>query len=527
MCARAVSLILVVVVMVAVVPVRAQDAESMPHYAFVFNTSQGVQIASFLRDKTWRVDSLPRGVFFGQFDVADCVPFWSADGHTLVFMVEPDISNPGDGDSIILSQVGSYDITTQRFQILAEVFDAAASMAEGNYYTGYCIAALSPDARYAWLNSTLLVNSLLVDLQTGALLYSGPYMVTAAAWHTGYTDDDEESIDYVFTAMSGIFEYAGENEQFILTLPDGNRAADLPNAEGLDQQYVNRVFLLDWSNKILFSASGPATGESGVLGLVDVEAGTVDYFDRGRDLQLAEDWPFATYVNTANELVLLDLDSFEFSPLVPAGKYTAWHGVVLVNVTVSGEGDTRDVTMTTYDYSGGGIDEQLVAQGPSPGTILVSPEMNRVLLRFADGTFGLYFQGENIVAQSEVSSEEGTAQLWDYDINHLWGRTCVYMGVQPQPPLESYSVCINPAKGEVVFAPPGYIWAGEGPGGYSVLLAGGVEEMSYEAFSFPELLATSPLTGDTTTIFAQEGEVIYRPAHGSFSDTFIWSPVLD
>jgi hypothetical protein len=525
--ARSVGLVLVAVVLAAV-PVRAQETEARPRYAFAFGTSLGVHVASMLSDNTWRVAPLPRGVYFGQFDMAYCLPFWSADGHTLVFTVEPEVSDPDDRGGVILSQVGSYDITTQRFQIHAELLDAAALIAEGSIYGGYCVAALSPDARYAWLNSTIHEESLLVDLETGAVLYSRPYMVTAAVWHTGYTAADEPILDYVFTAMSGIFQTFGENEQFILTLPDGERTADFPNAEGMDEQYVNRAFLLDWSNTILFSAYGAGMSEPQVMGLVDVEAGTVDYFDQGRDLQLSEDGYYASYVNTADELIVLDLEPFIFDTRAPAGKYTAWHGNVLVNVTVLGEEEPQDVIMTTYDYSGtSGIIEQVIFRGPCPDVILVSPNMTRILIRFQGGTFGLFDRDGGVVARTEVSNEEGTAQLWDYDPRLLWGSSArLYLGVLPQAPLESQSVSINATTGEVVFSPPGYIYLGETPTRW-VLLAGGVEGMSYREYAFPELLATSLLTGETATLFAQEGEVVYRPFHGRFSEGFIWSPALD
>lgn len=48
---------------------QAFNEEVEPRYSLAFNTSQGVYIASFLSDNTWRIDALPRNVYFHSFDL--------------------------------------------------------------------------------------------------------------------------------------------------------------------------------------------------------------------------------------------------------------------------------------------------------------------------------------------------------------------------------------------------------------------------------------------------------------------------
>ncbi|MBN1200392.1 MAG: hypothetical protein JXJ20_00925 [Anaerolineae bacterium] len=493
-----------------------QDTDDLPRYAVAFSTSQGVQVASLLSDQNWRVDALPPGVFFGQFDIIDCVPAWSADGHRVYVMVEPEISKPDDPETIILSRVGSYDITTQTFQIHADVLDAAAILEENEtIYTGYVIESLSPDERYIWLNSTLIVGSVLVDLHTGKVIYEQPYLVTATVWYE----------DRVFTAAQGIFDHWGENQQFVLSLPDAKPVAVFPNAESTNSQYVPDAFWSPEYDTILFAAE---FAEQQAFGLFNTVTGAFEYFDEGYDLDLAPSGRYASYVNVNRELVVLDLSTMNRTPYGEAGHYTGWHADdVLVNVVVSGAADSRDVTLITYDY--GNMAEQveeIIVQGvPDIDRIHVSPDAQRIMLHYHDDGLALYDRALGLVADSPVTTPDGTTWETAYDDNLIWGRDHAYLKLLPTTTGGSRSVAIN-RQGEFIIM-PSYVWASESPDGDWMLMAGGLVEWEFNYMGYPELVAFSPQTGDTATLFSQTDEAVFRLAHGTLAQTLIWSPILE
>jgi hypothetical protein len=108
----------------------------------------------------------------------------------------------------------------------------------------------------------------------------------------------------------------------------------------------------------------------------------------------------------------------------------------------------------------------------------------------------------------------------------VWGRTYAYLLTRAvesdYSPLGS--VAVNTQTGEGLFSPDKYVWAGESPDGRWALLAGGTDDMAYSEYNYPELLAYSLETGETVTLFAVEGEVVYNPIHFSLTDMLRWSP---
>ena len=514
------GLVLVGVLLLAV-PVGAQENDSLPRYAVVYNTSQGVHVASLLSDQSWRIDTLPDGVFFGQFDVMDCVPIWSTDGHRVYVMVEPEISDPDDGGMVlILSQIAVYDITTQTFEILADVFDAEAIVGENNsFYTGYMIASLSPDERYVWLNSTLSGDSLLVDLQTGKTLYHQPYVVRAVAW----------SPDAVFVGAEGIMRYGGEYDRFVLSLPEGKRLMTVPPVEGAEVLPVYRAFWLPEINAFVFSVYIDMAAEQQALGMVDAATWTVDYFDAGHDLQAAPSREYVSYVNMAGELIVMDLKRGWQDTLELAGSYTAWHdGDELVSVTLVGAEGAYDATLTNYDYGGvPGLKTYVIAEGiPFVDRVLVSPDIERIMLHFRGDGLALYHGFGGLITDSEISTPDGPAQLKDYDPHMMWGQHYTYFNLWPPAAAYPQSLAIN-NRGGVVFPPEGYQFVGESPDGRWQLLLGSHEDIGASVTIYHELVAYSERTRETVTLFAHPEDIVYQMAHGRLSEAFVWSPLLD
>lgn len=511
---------ILVTLFVLCVPTGAQESDLVPQYAVAFNTTQGVHVASLMSNETWRIDTLPKGVFLGQFDVMNCVPVWSSDGHRAYVMVEPEISDPDDYNTIILSQVGVYDITTQTFEILADVLDAEAILSEkSSIYTGYTIASLSPDERYVWLNSTLSGDSLLVDLQTGETLYQQPYEVRATAW----------SPDAVFVGAVGIMFHMGEYDGFVLSLPDGERLVTVPPIEGAETPYGYRAFWLPENNSFVFSMYADLAAAEQVMGMIDAATWTVDYFDEGRELQAAPSREYVSYVNMAGELIVMDLKRGQQDTLGLAGTYIGWHSAAdeLVNITVAGEDEVYDIVLTNYDYAGDPEPkESVIAEGvPYVDRILVSPDIERVMLHFFGDGVALYHGEGELITGYEINTPDGPAQLKDYDLNMMWGKHYTYFNRQPPVAANPQSLAINDG-GEVIFPPDGYEFVGEAPDGRWQLLLGSPEDIGASVTTYHELVAYSEHTQETVTFFAYPEDIVYLMAHGWLSEAFVWSPLL-
>jgi hypothetical protein len=326
--------------------VRSSTGETLPLYSLAFNTSQGVHVARFMSDDTWDVDTLPRNAYFGQFDVMSCFPFWSANGSRLVIMLSSP-SNRSEYEDVM--QIGYYDILNRSFSALLDP-DMLPSTGRA-LVDGYCIDSLSPDGRYVWLNSTISVQSILFDLNTGTVVTVKPNLIRGTAWHG----------DRVYVSTADGFIQHDDTEHEVLALPGGETLVAFPNYQDTAVQFTANTFWLQ-DNQIVFTAYIPPYGPGYhfILGIANPETGTVEYVADDvfpyAPLRFSEDGRYVAYEEMTNRhLVLLDLDTLEqVSTDVHSADYV-WRDSTLTTLTTLDdgstiiseyEGQTRTVTQT-------------------------------------------------------------------------------------------------------------------------------------------------------------------------------------
>jgi hypothetical protein len=494
--------------------VRSSTGETRPLYSLAFHTSQGVYVATFMSDDTWDVDTLPRNAYFGQFDVMTCFPFWSADGSRLVIMLSSPSSLSEFED---VMQIGYYDILDRSFTTLLDP-DMLPSTGRA-FMDGYCIDSLSPDGRYVWLNSPISVQSVLFDLNTGTAVTVKPNLIQGAAWHGDRV--------YVSTA-DGLIQH-DETEHEVLALPGGETLAAFPNYQDTAVQFTTNTFWLQ-DNRIVFTAYIPPYGPGYhfILGIADPETGTVEYVADDvfpyAPLRFSEDERYVAYEEMTNRhLVLLGLDTLDQVPTGVRSADYVWRGSTLTTLTAADDGSA---IISEYEEQTRTVTQTLNLDGASP--LKLSPDTQTILARSTEhSSLVLYRRDGSVLAGPEITTPEGAAvRMSAYDSKVVWGRTYAYLLTRAAQSDDSPlgSVAVNTQTGERLFSPDKYVWAGESPDGRWALLAGGTDDMAYSEYNYPELLVYSLETGETVTLFAVEGEVVYNPFHFSLTDMLRWSP---